>query len=1035
MGTAGALGVGAALSGQAPARADHPAEPSPFDVAPARSALERLLPDHSEQFRLHPLPGAGDGALDRFHVTGGAGRIEVSGSSPAVLLTGVHWYLKYVCRAHISWAGSQLDLPRRMPAPGEPLVRSATVPVRFALNDTHDGYTAPYADWPHWERLIDVLAAHGCNQVLVTAGQEAVYHRVLRDFGYTEAEARGWIPAPSHQPWWLLQNLSGYGGPISPRLLARRTGLGRRIVRRLRELGMSPVLPGYFGTVPEDFAERNPGARTIRQGDWAGLPRPDWLDPRTPEFRAVAAAFYRHQSELFGSVDHVKMDLLHEGGDPGDVPVPDAARAVEGALRAARPEAVWVMLGWQDNPRPELVDALDKDRTLIVDGLSDLEAVTDRETDWNGTPYAFGTIPNFGGRTTIGAKTHLWSGRFAEWRDRAGSRLVGTAYLAEGVGQDPAAFELFSELAWRQEAVERGRWFARYADFRYGGADERAREAFGALCETAYRISSADGRPHDSLFAARPSLTARSGTHYATHSPAFDPAAFDVAFAALLGVAAPLHGSDAYRHDLADTARQALANRSWQLLPQLRTAFERRDLAGFTALSELWLRLMRLSEELAGTHRSFLLGPWLTDARRWGGDEEESARLERTARTLITTWADRPTADGGKLANYASRDWHGLIGDFHLPQWSAYLAELRDALAEDRPPAEFDWYSLEESWTRERKSYPTRPVGDGLRTARRVHDVLAGAPYQGRVEVAAEPAALPPGGAATVSAVFHNTSGLSATGPVDFVLTAAGTEPEPRGPGSLPGVPAGGEGVVRWRLPAPGGQPSRPLDPLPYELGVRYGPLGGPRVRVVETGTLYVAGPPGPGWRRFNDNDAVFGELAGRFAIDGGGADLWKGTAEFGALYRPGAVSAGTAVTVRVTAQAATAPWARAGIVVRDELATSGSTGFVNLAVTPENGVVLSYDSDGDGALDAYLRVTGVRAPVLLRLVRADGPTAYTGEFSQDGGARWRTVGTVAPAGAGRRQDAGFFMTAGNGGGGTRGLVEFSDWAISAAGG
>ncbi|MEW2181373.1 alpha-N-acetylglucosaminidase N-terminal domain-containing protein, partial [Streptomyces sp. NPDC005406] len=31
-----------------------------------------------------------------------------AGTSPAVILTGVHWYLKYECDAVISWAGSQL---------------------------------------------------------------------------------------------------------------------------------------------------------------------------------------------------------------------------------------------------------------------------------------------------------------------------------------------------------------------------------------------------------------------------------------------------------------------------------------------------------------------------------------------------------------------------------------------------------------------------------------------------------------------------------------------------------------------------------------------------------------------------------------------------------------------------------------------------------------------------------------------------------------------------------------------------------------
>lgn len=144
--------------------------------------------------------------------------------------------------------------------------------------------------------------------------------------------------------------MSGYGGPLSPGLIGRRAALGRRIADRMRELGIAPVLPGYFGTVPDGFTARNPGARTVPQGTWNGLRRPDWLDPRTPVFAEVAAAFYRHQAELFGPADHFKMDLLHEGGTAGDVPVPDAARAVESALHTAHPGATWVILGWQANP-------------------------------------------------------------------------------------------------------------------------------------------------------------------------------------------------------------------------------------------------------------------------------------------------------------------------------------------------------------------------------------------------------------------------------------------------------------------------------------------------------------------------------------------------------------------------------------------------------------------------------------------------------------------------------------------------------------
>jgi hypothetical protein len=1022
LGTAGAIGVGTALARHTPAAAlpSSPATPSApaadkpaFATTPAHAALQRLLPRHAGQFRLRALTGP-----ERFRVTGSTGRIEVAGTGPAVVLTGVHWYLKYVCRAHISWAGSQLDLPHLLPAPRRALERSATVPHRFAYNDTHDGYTAPYADWPRWERLLDVLALHGCNEVLVTPGQEAVYHRLLKDFGYSDTEARTWLPAPSHQPWWLLQNMSEYGGPLSPELIERRADLGRRIAERMRELDMHPVLPGYFGTVPDGFVARNPGdARVIPQGAWNGLRRPDWLDPRTRSFADVAAAFYRHQGELFGEVGHFKMDLLHEGGTAGDVPVPDAARAVETSLQTARPGATWVILGWQSNPRPALLDAIDTDRVLIVDGLSDLDTVTDREKEWGGAPYAFGTIPNFGGRTTIGANTDRWTEKFTAWRDKPGSTLAGTAYMPEAAERDPAALELFSELAWREAKIDRAAWFAQYADVRYGGEDRSARAAFAALAATAYQLTSADGRPYDSLFCRRPGMTSSIGT-------AFDPAGFDRAFAALLDVRPSLRDCDAYRHDLTDLARQALANRSRTLQLPLRAAYLNKDVETFRALSALWLKLMRLSDTMAGCHRLFLLGPWLQDAKRLATGPEEAVELERTARALITTWADRAAAN--QLSNYANRDWHGLLNDVHVPQWEAYLDEQAAALAEGRAPKSFDWYPAEEAWTKDRRAYPVRPTGDAYRTALRVYDTLARAPYQGFVTVTVDPPAFTPGSAGTVAAAFRNYNGLRSTGRVDFELT--GLTAEPQGETFLESVAAGGSGTVSWRVTAPAEPLTEPLRAMPYELRTRYGPQGEERVAVTQKSSLHLASPLDPQWRTFTSNAAVFGQLGDRFAINGAGNDLWRGTTHFGTAYREGALTEGASVVLRVDSQENTSTWARAGIVVRNSLARPGDAGFLNLAATPGQGIVLSYDTNADGTLDTYRRITGVKAPVLLRLTKNTG-TSFTGACSTDGGVTWRTVATVSVPGAAARQDAGLFMSATNGGSGTRGTVHFSGWA------
>ncbi|MFE0022260.1 alpha-N-acetylglucosaminidase [Amycolatopsis sp. NPDC059021] len=699
-----------------------PDGPPAFDTGPAARALDRLLPGRHDQIRLRAVPKDGG---DAYRISGQRGRIVVEGTSPAVLLTGVHTYLREVAKADISWTGQQLNLPRRLPAPDQPILRRADVPHRFAFNDTNDGYTAPYADWAYWEREIDVLALHGINEVLVYLGQDEVYRRTFREFGYGDADVRAWVPGPAHQPWWLLQNMSGFAGPVSDQLLGRRIALARKIVGRLRELGMTPVLPGYFGTVPPKFTEHNPGARVVAQGRWGGFERPDWLDPRNEYFAKVAASFYRNQSVLYGDSAMYKMDLLHEGGNPGDVPVPEAAKAVQHALRSAHPDAIWAILGWQANPRPDILGAVDRSRMFIVDGLSDrYPTVTDREKDWLGTPYAFGSIWNFGGHTVLGANTPDWARLYPQWRDKPGSKLSGIAMMPEGADNNPAAMTLLTDLAWTPGSVDLAAWFDRYAESRYGGDDPHAKAAWSVLRETAYGTTRDDkwSEGADGLYEARPSLTT---THAAAWSPdhlRYDPAKFERALTELLQVSPSLRRSSAYRYDLVDVARQVLANRSRELLPRIKAAYDAKDRARFGELTATWLRQMDLLDQVLGTDEHFLLGRRLESARAAGASPSEKDLLEFDARSILTVWGTR-NSDAEGLHDYANREWAGLVGGFYANRWRTYFAELDTALAEHRAPRPIDWFALEDQWTHGHQRYPAHPTGDAYSAA---SQVLAG---------------------------------------------------------------------------------------------------------------------------------------------------------------------------------------------------------------------------------------------------------------------------------------------------------------------
>jgi len=681
-----------------------------FDVAPARAALKRLLPRHEMQIALVPLAS---GAGERYSIGGKSGHIEIAGTSPAVLLAGLEAYLERVPHVSIGWPGDSLDrLPATLPAPSRPIESQAIVPDRFALNDVDDGYSDAYLDWPGWERKLDLLALRGINEVFMPMGAEEVYRRAFREFGYSDDELRAWIPAPAHQPWWLLQNMSGFGGPVSPALFARRAELGRRIVERLRELGMRPVLPGYFGTVPPGFAAKQPGAALVPQGEWVGFQRPDWLDPRDAHFAKVAAAFYRHQRELFGDGVLYKMDLLHEGGKAGDVPVGDAAKQVFAALDAAHPTARWVLLGWQHNPPHAVVEAVPHDRLLIVDGLSDRYNDMHRRRDWGGAPFAFGTIPNFGGHTALGANARVWIERFAEWRKRDAGSLRGIAYMPEGSGTDPAAYALFTALAWTPVPDDTRRWFDSYAVSRYGGDDAHARAAWRILTQTAYAMPSGEwSEPHDGLFGARPSLDVRSAATWSPTAARYDLARFDGAVCELLKVAPALRATSAYRHDLVDVTRQALSNQSRVLLPQIKVAYEARDTERFRALTTAWMDDLALLDRLLATDPNFLLGRWLMHAKSTVRNDAEAAQLEYDQRSILAGWGDRSGADRGGLHDYANRELAGLVGGLYAQRWRRYFETLRRGMAGSEV-SPINWYAMEQDWAHSREAYGTEPTGE-----------------------------------------------------------------------------------------------------------------------------------------------------------------------------------------------------------------------------------------------------------------------------------------------------------------------------------
>lgn len=688
----------------------------------ASDVLQRVMPQLASQFTLVLV--ARSDSKDAFRVSGTAGHIKVEASSLPTLLYGVNWYLKYVAHMQVSTNGAQLGVPgQTLPAPPEPIEKPALYPWRYALNENVDGYSAPYWDEKRWQREIDILALSGTNAILIERGTDLVMYQTFRDAGYSDDAIRRWITQPAHQNWQLMGNMCCFDEPISMELLEKRAQSAQHLIAALRNLGITPVLPGYYGIVPADFATLHPGAHVITQGDWNGFTRPGWLDPRDPLFDKLAESFYRHQHELFGDSKIYDMEIFQEGGNAGDVPVSEGARKIQAALEKAHPGALWMLMAWQKNPTQELLAALDTKRLIIADIEQGRIPRETRDQQFRGAPWLYGGLWEFGGRTTMGAPLYDYAVRFPEMLKRPGSRIAGTALFTEGLDTNPIAFDLYTEMAWHANPVDLPQWTDAYVTRRYGGEDVHARKAWQILLNTAYGYRADGNMEHgerdasqESLFNAQPSLTATRASSWSPDVLRYNSSDLGPALTELLQVAPALRASETYRYDLVDLARQVMANESRKMLPQIKAAYDTKNEAAFAQLASDWLRRMRLQDNLLETNEFFLLGRWLSYVPTWASSPEELDRLNYDARSILTTWGDRHASETG-LHEYGNRDWAGLTSDYYMPRWKMYFDSLATSLKLGQPPKEIDWYAFGDRWNHSQQRYSSTPEGESYAAA------------------------------------------------------------------------------------------------------------------------------------------------------------------------------------------------------------------------------------------------------------------------------------------------------------------------------
>ena len=658
--------------------------------------------------------------VDYFELSQHGERPHIRGNNPVSAAFGLNWYLKYYTGNHLSWNNMHASLLDTLPAVTETLRMETWLPMRYYLNYCTHSYSMAFWDWERWEREIDWMALHGINMPLAVTGSAALWRNVLCRLGYPEDKIDGFVAGPGFQAWWLMNNLEGWGGPVPESFYRRDESLQRRIVERMRQYGMEPVLPGYSGMIPHDAGEKL-GLSVSDPGQWLGYTRPAFIQPSDPAFDRVAEVYYDELTRLYGQTRYYSMDPFHEGGNTDGVDLAAAGRTILSAMRRANPEAVWVVQGWQANPRRQMIESLPAGSMAVLDLQAENRPMwCVRDDSFSGHDWIFCMLLNFGGNVGMFGKMDAMVDGFKDALRRSPT-LSGVGLTMEGIENNPVMYELLCELPWRGDSIDIDRWLADYVGARYGEADSSALQAWRLLRKSVYGCpaDSVQQGTAESVFCARPSDNPLQASTWAATKYYYDPDDLFEAARLMNDAADRLSGNPDFVYDLVDVTRQAVADRGRQVGRRLADAAKKGDRGAYAVAAADFLRLIELQDSLLTTHPDFMLGRWLEMARSCGDTPQEKDWYEWNARVQITTWGNREASDRGGLHDYAHREWQGLLRDFYLPRWKVWFDARLDLWDSGKLP-EIDFYAMEELWTRRHNRYTSVAQGDPVSTARAV---------------------------------------------------------------------------------------------------------------------------------------------------------------------------------------------------------------------------------------------------------------------------------------------------------------------------
>ncbi|KRZ11633.1 Alpha-N-acetylglucosaminidase [Trichinella zimbabwensis] len=629
----------------------------------------------------------------------------IKATSGVALAFGVNAHLRNMYDVHIAWDGRRVKLPAIVSPPHKQMVFESIGKYRYFGNVCTFSYSFAWWNWSRWEYFIDWMALNGINLPLAHVGNEVVWKSVFQDFGLTDEEIDQHFTGPGFLAWYKFESfLLLWQGPLTDTWHQDQLVLQKRILKRMVEFGMIPILPAFAGHVPDGFKRIFPTANLLSAKCWifnSTYSCLKFVHPSDPLFLQIGKAYLHKLKNYFG--------LFHAySADPFNEMVPNTfdvmflrnvSFAIYNAMLSVDAKSVWVLQSWmflsserwlENENAKHFLTAVPTGSILVVDLYAEEYPLYEKFSGFYNQPFIWCLLHNFGGVQGLYGNLAKINQKLADVSSVSNVSMVGTGLSMEGIDQNYVVYQMALDRFWspNNQKVDLTAWIVQYCIQRYGRWETNVISACTLLLNKVYcseqisfhckMNSVTDEDTHNwlknrfisndhhsiGLLTLRPKIGMKEQGVGITKS-------IYTAWGAFLQSSRTCQESEIYINDLVDLTKHALMLTGAKLYEKLQASYIRKCGRKFLENAAAVEQVLSDLEWISKSHSRSMLSKWIEIARANGKTASQSDQLEENLRMQVTIWGPQ-----GEIVDYARKQWAALFSEYYLPRWRLFFAHL-----------------------------------------------------------------------------------------------------------------------------------------------------------------------------------------------------------------------------------------------------------------------------------------------------------------------------------------------------------------------